>query len=106
MVCLGATYPLEPSRAAGHVEVLSDGRTLRGTGFGYLSPLTMSPDPEVTGRYAGSTTGFQGRIPVTIDLHWQLVTDQWIIGYLRSPAADGACSMTQTFEIQYAEGPY
>jgi hypothetical protein len=103
MVCLGATYPLDPSRAAGIIEVLADGRALRATGFGYMAPLAMAPDPQVTGRYTGSTPGFQGRIPVTIGLHWQLVTDEWIIGYLESPASDGACSMFQTFQLEYAD---
>lgn len=104
MLCLGGAYPLDPSRAAGIIDVLPDGQTLRGTGFGYMAPLTMAPDPNVTGRYTGSTAGFQGRIPVTITLSWQLVTDAYIIGYLRSPAAEGACSMAQTFQLRY-EGP-
>jgi hypothetical protein len=104
MVCPGATFPLDPSRAAGTIEVLPDGRTVRGVGFGYMAPLVMAADPEITGRYAGSTPGFQGRIPVTISLSWQLVTDERIIGYLRSPASDGACSMFQTFHLEFLEG--
>lgn len=104
MVCLGAVIPLDPSRAAGIIEVLPDGRTLRGTGFGYMEPLVMVPDPAVAGRYVGSTNGFQDRIPVTITLHWQLVTDEWIIGFMQSPATNGACSMNQMFQLRYSEG--
>ena len=103
MACTAYAIPLPAVREAGTLDVLSN-RTIRGTGFGQAAPFVMTSDPDVTGRYTGTATAFQGLIAVPVSLVWQLVTDERIIGYLRSELTDEACAMHQTFELIYVGG--
>ncbi len=68
------------------------------------APLTMHAVPAITGRYTGSVGGSQDGIPMTIEFIWQLVTDEWIIGYLTSTvnASGMTCNMFRTYELEYA----
>ena len=107
MVCSGFTAPLAEARDRGTIEVRDDGRTLYGVGMSEgTAPLTMHAVPAITGRYAGSVGGSQNGIPMTIEFFWQLVTDEWIIGYLTSTvsASGMTCNMFRTYELEYAGG--
>lgn len=107
MACTGFTAPLAEARDRGTIEVRDGGRTLYGVGMSEgTAPLTMHAVPAITGRYAGSVGGSQDGIPMTIEFFWQLVTDEWIIGYLTSTvsASGMTCNMFRTYELEYAGG--
>lgn len=107
MVCNGLSLPLAPSRARGTLEILDGGRTIIGTGFAEGSaPVTMHAVPGLGGRYAGSVEASQDGIPMTIDFCWQVITDSWITGFLRSNvSAQGmTCNMSRDFELK-SNGP-
>lgn len=103
MVCTAFAAPLKPSQESGTMEVSDDGRTVVGTGFGGdTKPITMHAVPRIIGRYQG-TVGSQDGIPMTIEFFWQLVTDEWIVGYLTSTVNQSGmtCNMFRTFELRY-----
>ena len=107
MACTGFAAPLPEARDRGTIEVRDGGRTLYGVGMSEgTAPLTMHAIPAINGRYAGSVGGSQDGIPMTIEFFWQLVTDEWIIGYLTSTvnASGMTCNMFRTFELEYAGG--
>lgn len=105
MACTGFAAPLAEARDRGTIEVRDGGRTLYGVGMSEgTAPLTMHAVPAITGRYTGSVGGSQDGIPMTIEFFWQLVTDEWIIGYLTSTvtASGMTCNMFRTYELEYA----
>jgi hypothetical protein len=87
----------------GTIEVLDEGATVIGTGIAEGTSITMTADPEITGRYTGSVEVSDGGGPLTIDYVWQLVTDEYIIGYLTGTVtAEGvSCSAYRPFELRY-----
>jgi hypothetical protein len=88
----------------GTLEVLDGGRTVVGSSLQEgEAPVTMTADPEVRGRYVGSVGGTEQGIPVTIDHFWQVVTDEYIVGYLTSSfSAEGVtCTVYRSFELRY-----
>jgi hypothetical protein len=107
MACAGFNAPLAASRETGVLEVRDGGQTLVGTGFaeGTL-PITMHAVPGITGRYAGSVGGSKDGIPMTINFCWQVLTDEWITGFLRSEVSTQGvtCKMSRDSELKYA-GP-
>lgn len=105
MACTGFAAPLAEARDRGTIDVRDGGRTLYGVGMSEgTAPLTMHSVPAITGRYTGSVGGSQDGIPMTIEFVWQLVTDEWIIGYLTSTvnASGMTCNMFRTYELEYA----
>jgi len=107
MACTGFTAPLTPNQDRGTLEVRDGGRTVVGTGFsGDTAAITMRATPGITGRYAGSFGGSQDGIPMTIEFFWQLVTDEWIVGYMTSTYSSSGmtCNMFRTYELRYAGG--
>ena len=63
----------------------------------------MTADALITGRYSGSVGDFQDGVAMTIDFYWQLVNDEFIIGYLTSTVnREGmTCNMFRTFDLRY-----
>jgi hypothetical protein len=107
MVCGGFSVPLREASDRGTLDVRDGGQTIVGTGLSDdTAPITMRAVSGVTGRYAGSVGGSQDGIPMTINFFWQLVSDEWIVGYLTSTvSAQGmTCNMFRTFELRYAGG--
>jgi hypothetical protein len=103
MVCGGFTVPLAPSTSTGRIEVRNEGQTLVGTGFeSGTAPITMRAVPGLKGRYSGSVGGMRDGIPMTIDFCWQLITDKWITGYLKSEVQSQGvvCKMSRDFEMR------
>jgi hypothetical protein len=66
----------------------------------------MTADPEGRGRYTGSAGGTEQGIPVTIDYFWQVVTDEYVVGYLTASfASEGVtCTVYRSFELRYVGG--
>jgi hypothetical protein len=105
MTCGGFGMPLAPGRERGELEVLDNGQTVIGTGLAEgTAQLRVTAVPGIIGRYAGSVGGEQEGIPMTIEFFWQLITDEWITGYLRSTVSQQGltCNMFRTFELEYA----
>ena len=105
MACTGFSAPLKPSEDRGTLEVSDDGQTVVGTGFsGDTAPVTMHAVPGINGRYQGSVGGSQDGIPMTIEFFWQLVTDEYIVGYLTSTVSQSGmtCRMFRTYDLRYA----
>ena len=99
------SIPASPPES-GVLEVLEGGRTLIGTGLqdDQTASITLNADPSVTGRYTGSFQGMEQGVPVTIDYFWQVVTDEYIVGFLTASfTAEGrTCSVYRSFELVYA----
>jgi CubicO group peptidase (beta-lactamase class C family) len=103
MDCGSLNMPLKPNRESGSIEVQDDGDTLIAIGFNEgTATLTMHAVPGITGRYAGSVGGSQDDIPMTINFCWQLITDEWITGYLRSEVNTQGmtCKMSRDSELK------
>jgi hypothetical protein len=66
-------------------------------------PITMSADPAVRGRYTGALDGVEQGIPVTINYFWQVVTEEYIVGYLSvSFTSEGVtCKVYRPYELNY-----
>lgn len=88
----------------GTMEVLDGGATVIGTGISEGVSITMNADPAITGRYTGSVQATEEGVPITIDYYWQVVTDEYIVGYLTSTVtAEGvSCSIYRPYELRYA----
>lgn len=105
MSCGGFNVPLRPQTDRGELEVLDGGRTVLAVGMSEdTADLSMFAVPGIQGRYAGSVGSEQDGIPMTIDFFWQLITEEWITGYLTSTVAQQGmvCNMFRTFELRYA----
>jgi hypothetical protein len=89
----------------GTIEVQDGGRTLVGTSLqeDQTAPVVMTADPEVAGRYTGAFEGAEQGVPVTINYVWQVVTDEYVVGYLTaSLTAEGVtCSVYRPYELSY-----
>jgi len=110
MACTGMvsmTRSLSASRESGTLEVRDGGETVIGKGLSdETADVTVHRVAGLSGRYAGSVGGSGGDIPMTIDFNWQLVTGEWIVGYLSSEVSQSGmtCKMFRTFELRYAGG--
>jgi hypothetical protein len=96
------SIPASPPES-GVLEVLEGGRTLIGTGLqdDQTASITLTADPNITGRYTGSFQGTEQGVPVTINYFWQVVTDEYIVGFLTaSLTAEGrTCSVYRPYEL-------
>lgn len=107
MVCTGIVnlnIPLEPVRDSGTLDIRNGGQTIFGDGLGSdTEDITMQSIPGLTGRFAGTVSGSPGGVPMSIDYYWQLVDDEWIIGYLTSHVDTQGltCNMFRTYELRY-----
>ena len=100
---LALDIPASPPER-GTLEVLDGGRTVVGRSLQEgEAPVTMSADPEVRGRYTGSVDGTEQGVPVTLDYFWQVVTDEYVVGYLTSSfTSEGVtCTVYRSFELRY-----
>ncbi len=106
MACgdVSLSIPASPPES-GVLEVLEGGRTLIGTGLqdDQTASITLNADPSITGRYTGSFQGTEQGVPVTINYFWQVVTDEYIVGFLTaSVTAEGrTCSVYRPYELVY-----
>jgi hypothetical protein len=88
----------------GTIEVLDGGRTVVGRSLQEdEAPITLSADPEIIGRYTGAVGGTEQGIPVTINYSWQVVTDEYVVGYLTASFTDqgGTCTVYRSYELRY-----
>ena len=87
------------------MEVLDGGRTVVGSGLqeDQSVPITMSADPAIRGRYTGAIDGVEQGVPITINFFWQVVTEEYIVGYLSSSfTSEGAsCTLYRPYELSY-----
>jgi hypothetical protein len=91
-------------RDAGTIEVRNGGQTLFGDSLGAdEEDITMQSVPKLLGRYAGTVSGSPGGVPMSIDFFWQVVTDEWIVGYLTSQVKTQGmtCNMFRTYELRW-----
>jgi hypothetical protein len=104
MACGGNVLGIPASAPeTGTMEVLDGGATVIGTGLAEGVSITMNAEPAITGRYTGSFEGTEQGVPVTINYFWQVVTDEYVVGYLTSEVtAEGiACSIYRPYELRY-----
>jgi hypothetical protein len=89
----------------GVMDVLDQGQTVIGTGIANAQEesITMQADQKISGRYTGSFNGFEQGVPVTVNIFWQLVTDEYIVGFLTANfnAKGVSCNVYRSFEIMY-----
>lgn len=90
----------------GTIEVLDGGQTLVGTSLqeDQSVPITMSANPAIRGRYTGALDSQEQGIPITIDYVWQVVTEEYLVGYLSSSfTSEGvSCTLYRPYELRYA----
>ena len=102
---MSMAIPAEPPEP-GEIQVLDGGATVIASGVSGSAgvDITMNADPALAGRYSGSFQATEQGVPITIDYYWQLVTDEYIVGYLTSTfSAEGvSCSIYRPFELRYA----
>jgi hypothetical protein len=95
--------PASPPES-GTLEVLDGGQTVIGSSLSEgEASITMTADPSINGLYTGAFQGQEQGVPVTIDYIWQVVTDEYIIGYLTAGVtAEGVnCTVYRSFELSY-----
>lgn len=88
----------------GTLDVQDGGATVIASGVAAeTESITLTREPVINGRYAGSFQGVAEGVPITIDYFWQLVTDEYIIGYLTSSyTAEGiTCTIYRPFELRF-----
>lgn len=105
MTCSGMSLaiPASPPQG-GTLEVLDGGQTVIGSGLEEdEASITMRADPQITGRYSGAFEGAEQGVPITINYFWQVVTDEYLVGYLSSSfTSEGVtCSIYRAFELTY-----
>jgi len=106
MDCTGMSLPI-PAAApeSGTIEVSEDGQTLIGTSMqeDQTAPVVMTADPGIAGRYAGAFEGAEQGVPVTIHYFWQVVTEEYVVGYLTSTfTSQGVtCTVYRPYELRY-----
>lgn len=105
MACGGMSLDIPASPPEnGILEVRDGGRTVIGTGLQEdQASITVRADPEIRGRYSGSFEGMEQGVPVTIDYYWQVVTDEYIVGYLTASVTEQGvtCTVYRPFELTY-----
>lgn len=102
---LSLAIPASPQES-GIIEVLDGGQTLIGTGLESANSvsITLTAARQIRGRYTGSIQGLEQGVPVTINYFWQVVTDEYIVGYLTSSVTSEGinCSVYRAFEMVYS----
>jgi hypothetical protein len=105
MACGGMSLDIPASPPEnGTIEVRDGGRTLIGTGLQEdQASITLRADPEIRGRYSGAFEGAEQGVPVTINYFWQVVTDEYIVGYLTASVTEQGvtCTVHRPFELTY-----
>jgi len=102
----GSSMTIPPSPPeAGTLTILDDGRSILAEGLDASegAPITMTAHPEIIGYFTGTFDATQGGVPITIQYYWQLVTEEYIVGYLTSSYSAGgvSCSIYRPFELRY-----
>jgi len=107
MDCTGLSLAI-PAAApeTGVIEVFDGGQTVVGTSLqeDQTAPLEMTADPAIAGRYTGAIGGTEQGVPITINYFWQVVTDEYIVGYLTSTfTSQGvSCTIYRPYELRYS----
>jgi hypothetical protein len=108
MVCGSlVNMPLTPSQETGTLVVQDCGWTVVGTPMAEgNAPLTMRAVDNTGSVYTGTVGGVQDGIPMTIEFTWNLNSDEWIVGDLKSSVTQQGmtCNMTRPFELRYSGG--
>lgn len=108
MVCgTMVNMPLTPSQQTGTLEIQDCGWTVVGTSMAEGdAPLTMRAVDNSGSVYTGTVGGMQDGIPMTIEFTWNLNSDEWIVGDLKSSVTQQGmtCNMTRPFELRYGGG--
>lgn len=99
------SIPASPPET-GILDVQDGGQTVIGTGLQDAQgvSIVMNTNPSINGRYTGSFQGMEQGVPVTIHYFWQLVTDEYIIGFLTASAtSEGvSCKIYRSYEMAYS----
>lgn len=109
MVCGGNSVPM-PAETSGNgtLTLFDDGATavLTGVSEGEIIAIEMKAESEITGRYTGSREFAESGIPIVLSYIWQLVTDEYIVGFLASDLStqEASCTLYRPFELVYV-GP-
>jgi hypothetical protein len=89
----------------GTITVSEDGQQIIGEGLEDAQgvPITLNADPNITGRFTGSFSGVQEGVPVTINYFWQVVTEEYIVGFLTTSfSSEGVtCNLYRPYELVY-----
>lgn len=105
MDCGGFVLDIPPGPAeAGELEVLDNGAVVVGNGVSGETPsVTLEADQEIAGRYAGRFDATEQGVPIVIDYYWQVVTSEYIVGYLTSTfTSEGVtCTLYRPFDLRY-----
>lgn len=108
MVCGSMiNMPLAPSQQTGTLTIQDCGWTVVGTPMAEGdAPLTMRAVDNSGSVYTGTVGGTQDGIPMTIEFTWNLNSDEWIVGDLKSSVTQQGmtCNMTRPFELRYSGG--
>jgi hypothetical protein len=103
---MSLSIPASPPES-GTITRLDDGQSILAESFDVSegAPITMVVDSDIIGRFAGTFDGTQDGVPITINYFWQVVTEEYIVGFLTSSfESEGiACSVYRTFELVYVE---
>ncbi|RPH96968.1 MAG: hypothetical protein EHM68_10015 [Lysobacterales bacterium] len=108
MVCgTMVNMPLTPSQETGTLTIQDCGWTVVGTPMAEgNAPLTMRAVDNSGSVYTGTVGGMQDGIPMTIEFTWNLNSDEWIVGDLKSSVTQQGmtCNMSRPFELRYSGG--
>ncbi len=109
MVCGGRTIPMPAQESgAGTLEVVDGGAKIIVSGIGDAQEVSieLNAEPTITGRYRGFLQMTEDGVPFTLNYIWQLVTDEYIVGFFTSDVtAEGiSCTISRPFELVYV-GP-
>lgn len=98
------TIPPSPPES-GTLTILDDGQSILAEGLDVSEgvPIMMTADPEITGYFTGTFDATQEGVPITIEYYWQMVTEEYIVGYLTSSYTAGGitCNIYRPFELHY-----
>jgi hypothetical protein len=90
---------------SGVLDVQDGGRTVIGIGLESAQgvSITMTANPDIKGRCTGAFQGVEQGVPVTINYCWQVVTDEYVIGYLTASLTYQGitCTVQRPYEMRY-----
>jgi len=102
---LTVAIPASPPES-GVLEGLENGQAVIGTSLRDAQDvsITMKADLNITGFYTGAFQGQEQGVLVKIHYIWQVVTDEYIIGFLTSSfTSEGVtCNVYHSFELNYS----
>ena len=107
MDCGAFSLPIEAQPPeGGTLEVQDGGRTIIGRSLqqDQTAPITMTAARDLRGRYSGAVGGTEQGVPIIIDNVWQVVTDEYIVGYLTSTfeSQGVSCTIYRPYELRYS----